>query len=100
MEAAALRGHIVIFGAASGPAEPISPNSLMAKSLTISGGSLFNFITSKEELMSRAKAVLDGIEKKWLKLKIDEIFPLDKASEAHQKLEGRGSTGKIVLKVG
>lgn len=37
MEAAALRGHIVIFGAASGPVDPISPNALMGRSLSLSG---------------------------------------------------------------
>jgi NADPH:quinone reductase len=98
LEAAALRGNIVVFGAASGPADPVSPNYLMKRSLTISGGSLFNYILTPEELMMRAKAVLEGIQKGWLKLTIGDVLPLEKASEAHQKLEGRNSVGKILLK--
>ena len=98
LEAAALRGNIVIFGAASGPADPISPNVLMKRSLTLSGGSLFNYLLSREELMMRSKAVMEGIQNKWLKLRIDEVFPLANASEAHQKLESRNTAGKLLLK--
>jgi NADPH:quinone reductase len=98
LEAAALRGNIVIFGAASGPADPISPNALMLHSLTVSGGSLFNYLLSTEELLSRSKAVIEGVRAGWLKLRIDQVLPLEKASEAHQKLEGRNSAGKVLLK--
>lgn len=97
LEAAALRGNIVIFGAASGPADPISPNVLMKRSLTVSGGSLFNYILNTEELFKRANAVIEGIQKGWLKLKIDRIFPLENAAEAHQKLEERKTSGKVIL---
>lgn len=97
LEAAALRGNIVIFGAASGPADPISPNILMGHSLTLSGGSLFNYILSTKELMGRAKSVIEGIQKGWLKLRIDETFPLERAAEAHQKLESRKTSGKVLL---
>lgn len=100
LEAASLRGHIVIFGAASGPADPISPNVLTKRSLTVSGGSLFNYLLTTDELMGRAKAVLKGIQEGWLKLRIGEIFPLEKAAEAHQKLEGRNTTGKLLLSIG
>lgn len=97
LEAAALRGHIVVFGAASGPADPISPNVLMGRSLTVSGGSLFNYILTRDELMMRAKAVIEGVQKGWLKLRIDQTFPLEKAAQAHEKLEGRKSAGKVLL---
>lgn len=97
LEAAALRGNIVIFGAASGPADPISPNVLMKKSLTVSGGSLFNYLLSTQELMHRAEAVLEGIQDGWLKLHIDHVYPLEKAAEAHQKLESRDTAGKVLL---
>lgn len=97
LEAICSRGHIVIFGAASGPADPISPNVLMGKSITLSGGTLFNYLETDEELKMRSSAVMEGISQGWLKLKIDEIFPLEKAKEAHQKLESRNSSGKILL---
>jgi len=98
MQAAALRGNIVIFGAASGPVDPISPNALMIHSLTVSGGSLFNYILSRDELLMRAKAVLEGIKQGWLKFRIDQTFPLERASEAHKKLEERKTSGKVLLK--
>jgi len=99
LEAAALRGNIVIFGAASGPADPIAPNALMKRSLTVSGGSLSNYLLNTQELMMRAKAVIDGVQNGWLKLHIDQVFPLEKAAEAHQKLEGRNTAGKVLLKI-
>lgn len=98
LEAVAVRGNIIIFGAASGPADPISPNILMKKSITLSGGTLFNFLLNREELMKRAEAVIEGIQQRWLKMRIDQVFPLKEASEAHQKLEGRNTMGKILLK--
>lgn len=97
LEAAAIRGNIVIFGSASGPADPISPNTLMKRSLTVSGGSLFNYILSKEEMLVRANAVIQGIKEGWLKFKIDSIYPLEQASEAQRKLEDRGTSGKVLL---
>lgn len=97
LKAASMRGNIVIFGAASGPADPISPNVLMGHSLTVSGGSLFNYIQDQKELEMRAQAVLKGIKEGWLKLHIDHILPLKNATEAHKLLEDRKTTGKIVL---
>jgi NADPH:quinone reductase len=99
LEAVALRGHIVVFGSASGPADPVLPNSLGAKSISISGGSLVNFIASREDLAHRSKDVLHAIQEGWLKLRIDQIYPLAEAEKAHRLLEGRQSTGKIVLTV-
>lgn len=99
LQAAALRGNIVIFGAASGPAEPIMPNALMARSLTVSGGSLPNYILTPEEMQMRAKAVLKGLQEGWLKLNIGKVLPLAQAGEAQRLLENRETVGKIVLKI-
>lgn len=99
LEAAATFGHVVIFGAASGLADPIVPNSLMSKSLTISGGTLFNSVANRKDLVRRSKEVLNGIAKHWLKLRIGQVFPLAEAAQAHRLLESRQSTGKLVLKI-
>ena len=98
LDAAALRGNIVIFGAASGPADPISPNSLMNRSLTISGGALWNYILDRHEILYRAQAVIKGIQEGWLKLKINKPIPLAQAGEAQRLLENRETTGKVILK--
>ena len=82
LDAIKLRGDIVIYGSASGPADPVSANSFQTKSVSVHGGSLFNFIRQKDELRMRAKAVLEGIEQGWLKLHIDHVFPLQEAATA------------------
>jgi NADPH2:quinone reductase len=99
LEAVALRGHIVVFGSASGPADPLLPNSLGAKSISVSGGSLGNFIASREDLVRRSADVLNAIKEGWLKLRIDYVLPLAEAEKAHRMLEGRQTVGKIILKV-
>lgn len=98
LEAVAVRGHIVIFGAASGQADPISPNALMPRAASLSGGSLQNFIATRRELLARANDVMQGIRKGWLKMKV-EAMPLEQAAKAHELLEGRKTQGKLVLTV-
>ena len=98
LEAVASRGHIVLYGSASGAAEPVLPNSLQTRSITVSGGSLFNFLDTREELLMRANGVLQGIEEGWLKLKIEKVLPLQEATQAHELMENRKTTGKIILR--
>jgi len=99
LEAVALRGHVVVFGAASGPADPIVPNNLMMKSISLSGGSLQNFTATRAELLRRSGDVLSAIKEGWMKLRIDSMLPLADADKAHRLLEGGKSMGKILLKV-
>lgn len=100
LEAAAIRGHIVLYGSAAGPADPFGPNSLQAKGLTLSGSTLVHFIAANEDLHRRANDVLRGIHEGWLKLRIDRVLPLAQAAEAHRLLEGRQTTGKLILSTG
>jgi NADPH:quinone reductase len=99
LEAAAPQGHVVIFGSASGAADPISPSALMPKALSVSGGTLFYFAAAHKDIVRRSQAVLNGIAKGWLKLRIDRVLPLAEAGEAHRLLESRSTMGKIILKV-
>ncbi|HEY9784944.1 MAG TPA: quinone oxidoreductase [Candidatus Obscuribacterales bacterium] len=99
LEACATRGNIVIFGSASGPAEPILPNSLQPRSLTLSGGRLNNYMLTREETLRRANDVLKGLKEGWLKLRIDHVLSLSDAAKAHRLLENRRTMGKVVLKV-
>ncbi len=98
MDCVSVRGNIVIFGAASGPADQISPNALMPKSISLSGGSSVNFTATREELLRRANDVLDAIRAGWLKLRMDRVLPLEKAAQAHRLLEGRQTMGKVILR--
>jgi NADPH2:quinone reductase len=98
LDAAALRGTVVIYGSASGPAEPIAPNLLQKRSLTVCGGSLFNYLLNREELLRRSGDVLKGLREGWLKFRIDQVLPLAEAGKAQTILESRQSIGKLLLK--
>lgn len=93
------RGWATVFGMASGPADPVVPNSLMTKSLTISGGALFNYMGTRGEVLTRANAVFAGLHEGWLKLRISREVPLAQAPEAHRLLESRATVGKLILKI-
>jgi NADPH2:quinone reductase len=99
LEAVAAHGHVVIYGYAGGAPDPVQPLSLMSRSITIAGGKLPHFLRSREELLARANGVLQGLRDGWLRMRIDEVFPLKKAIEAQRRLESRESIGKIVLKI-
>lgn len=98
LEAVRSRGHIVIYGAASGQAEPISPNAaLSGRALTLSGATLGQFIPTRADILRRAGDLLAGLREGWLKLSIDRTLPLEKAAEAHTLLESRATSGKLLL---
>jgi NADPH2:quinone reductase len=97
LKAVKVRGHIVVFGAASGPADPIPPNALMPRSITLSGGSLRNHIATRDDVLRRSGDTLQGIREGWLRIRIDQTLPLAQAATAHELLEGRRTSGKIVL---
>lgn len=99
LEACCVRGHIVVFGHASGQVDPVSPNLLQPKSITVTGGNLMNYLVSHEELINRANALMKDIKNKNIKVHIDHVFPFEQAAEAQTLLESRKTTGKVVLKV-
>ena len=91
------RGRIVIYGAASGQPDPIVPNVLSPRALTLSGATLTQFTRTREEIMQRADFLLDGLRAGWLKLSVDRVLPLAQAAEAHELLESRTTSGKLLL---
>jgi NADPH2:quinone reductase len=98
LEAVRSRGQIVVFGGASGPVEPFSPNAVLTgRALTVSGGSLGNFIATRAEIERRAEFLMAGLRDGWLKLSIEAVLPLAKAAEAHTLLESRKTSGKLLL---
>jgi NADPH:quinone reductase len=92
------RGMMVLFGGSSGAAAPIDPLVLTQKgSLFLTRPSLNHYISTAEELQQRAGAVLGMIAAGKLKLRIEHVYPLAGAQQAHRDLEGRKTTGKILL---
>jgi NADPH2:quinone reductase len=94
------RGMLVAFGNASGPAAPVDPLLLSQKgSLYVTRPTLFTYIASREELEWRTSDLFRWIGEGKLKINIDKIYPLAEAAQAHRDLEGRKTTGKLLLKV-
>jgi NADPH2:quinone reductase len=97
LDALKTRGRATLYGYASGPADPVAPSSLMAKSLTLSVGSLGNYTATRDEFLRRAGDVFSGLGERWLKPRVGRTFPLAQAAETHQLLESRQTTGKLIL---
>jgi NADPH2:quinone reductase len=92
------RGMLVLFGQSSGPVPPFDP-ALLAQggSLFLTRPSLAHYTLTREELMWRAEDVLGWAMIGQLKIRIHGTFPLKDAAEAHRQLEGRKTTGKVLL---
>ena len=92
------RGFMILFGAASGPVPPLDLQVLNVRgSLFLQRPSLNHHIAAREELVQRAGEVLGWIRDGKIKLRIEHQFPLAQAADAHQALEGRKTSGKILL---
>jgi NADPH2:quinone reductase len=89
----------VLFGGSSGAVPPFDLIKLSQKgSLFITRPTLAHYTASREELEWRANDVLGSIARGELKLRIHKTYPLKAAAEAHRDLEGRKTTGKLLLK--
>ena len=92
------RGMMVLFGGSSGAVPPFDLIQLSSKgSLYITRPSLAHYIATTEELRARSSAVFQLIVEGKLKLRIEHTYPLADAEKAHRDLEGRRTTGKLLL---
>lgn len=92
------RGLMALYGQSSGPVDPIDPQVLNQKgSLFLTRPSLTHYTATRAELLERAGDVLGGVADGSLKVRIHREFPLEQAAEAHRELEGRRTTGKVLL---
>ena len=93
------RGMLVLYGQSSGPVPPIDPLLLSQNgSLFITRPTLGDYAATPDELKWRAGEVLDSVASEKLNLTIDRELPLAQAAEAHRLLEGRATTGKLILR--
>jgi NADPH:quinone reductase len=91
-------GMMALFGGSSGAVPPLDLMVLAQKgSLYVTRPTLVAYIATREELLARAGAVLGMIASGKLKLRIEHIYPLAEAQRAHRDLEGRKTTGKLLL---
>jgi len=91
------RGHMVLYGQASGPVVSMDPRVLSNGSLYLTRPGLADYTATRGELEQRSGDVLGWVKSGELKLRVEHIFPLEEASEAHRQLEGRATTGKVLL---
>jgi len=92
------RGMMALFGQSSGPVDSFNPGLLAQKgSLFLTRPSLANYAATREELLWRAGELFDWIKSGEVHLRIDQTFPLSDAAESHRQLEGRRTTGKVLL---
>ena len=90
-------GQVVFFGMAGGDPDFINPRMLMDTSKTLTGGDLWSYLTSKEERIKRARQLFEWIINGAITIAPPTVFKLSEGKKAHDYLESRKSTGKIIL---
>jgi len=98
LETLVRRGTMVLFGQSSGPVPPFDPQILNRKgSLFLTRPKLGDYVPTRDELLARADEVLGAVDAGQLSVRIGAELPLRDAAEAHRALEGRRTTGKVLL---
>lgn len=90
-------GQVVFFGMAGGKLELGNPLWIIAHSKTITGADLWNYLTSREERLKRAKVLFDRIIRGEIKIAPPTVFKLSEGKKAHDFMESRHSTGKVLM---
>jgi NADPH2:quinone reductase len=91
------RGYMVLYGEASGRPDPVPPERLRAQSAYLTRPGLPSYTATREELLERAGAVLGWVADGSLSVRVGGRYPLAHARRAHEDLEARRSTGKLLL---
>ncbi len=98
LECLAPRGMMVLFGASSGPVPPIDPQLLNRKgSLYLTRPSLTHYSADREELLGRAADLFDMVGSGSLSVRVGGRYSYDEAGRAHEDLQGRRTTGKLLV---
>lgn len=99
LDVARTGGTVVFYGMAGGDPAPVDPRLLMDRSLTLTGGDLWNVLATAEDRRTRATALFDAIRAGQLDVRIAATYPLADGADAHRFLEGRGAIGKVLLHI-
>ena len=100
LDCLARRGMMILFGASSGPVPPFDLQVLNRKgALFVTRPSLAHYTATRAELMQRSSEVLGWVRDGTLHVRVGREFPLSAAAAAHRALEGRQTTGKVLLTV-
>lgn len=96
-DAARTGGRVVFYGMAGGDPAPVDPRLLMDRSLTLTGGDLWNVLRTREDRVSRAAELFGWVREGRLRVRVAAKFPLAEGAAAHAFLESRRSIGKVLL---
>ncbi|WP_266170480.1 quinone oxidoreductase family protein [Dyella subtropica] len=97
LAAARVGGTVVFYGMAAGDPDPVDPRVLMDRSLTLTGGDLWNVLTSAAVRRERAASLFAQIRAGVVTPRIAARFPLQEGAKAHAYIESRGAIGKVLL---
>ncbi|HCG91664.1 MAG TPA: NADPH:quinone reductase [Dehalococcoidia bacterium] len=93
------RGYMVLYGTASGTNPDFDRNLLREKSIYLTCPMLGDFTSTRDELLNRANTVLEWVQNDLLSIRLGLTLPFSEVSEAHRQLEGRMTTGKVILTI-
>ncbi|KAI7351403.1 NAD(P)-binding protein [Hortaea werneckii] len=97
MDCLARKGSMISFGNASGAVPPINVARLNAKNARLMRPTLFNYIATREEFEKYTNELFQFILRDKMNVRIHEVYPLSQIAKAHSDLEGRKTTGKLLL---
>lgn len=95
----ATRGHLICFGNASGKPDPFDITRLTKGSKILCRPTMADFIKTHDDYQRLAGQVFELMKKNQLKFEINKMYDLQDASKAHEDLESRNTTGKLVLRI-
>ncbi|KAF2083377.1 NAD(P)-binding protein [Saccharata proteae CBS 121410] len=98
MDCLARKGTMVSFGNASGAVPPVTVSRLSAKNAKLVRPTLFNYLATREEVEHYINELFQFMEKDKMDVRVHKIYPLEEVAQAHKDLEGRVTTGKLLLK--
>ncbi|CAM2915514.1 quinone oxidoreductase [Paenibacillus sediminis] len=91
------KGTVVFYGMAGGDPPHVDPRMLMDTSKTLTGGDLWNHVTTRSNRIERSEALFEAIRQGRLRLEEPKRYSLSEGAEAHRLLESRTHTGKVLL---
>lgn len=97
MDCVARKGSVISFGNASGAVPPVVIARLSAKNVRLMRPTLFGYIATREEFEFYVKELFDFVLKDQLDVRIHEVYPLSEVARAQEDLQGRKTTGKLLL---
>ena len=97
LELVARKGSVVSFGNASGAVPPVTISKLSPKNCKLMRPTLFNYLVTREEFETLSNELFSIMAKEKFDVSIHEVYPLSEVARAHNDLEGRKTSGKLLL---